>query len=27
MGRPLRVYHPLELIQMSIQGGSPDGSR
>jgi glycolate oxidase iron-sulfur subunit len=27
MGRPLRVYHPLELIQMSIQGGSPDASR
>jgi glycolate dehydrogenase iron-sulfur subunit len=22
MGRPLRVYHPLELIQMSIRGGS-----
>jgi glycolate oxidase iron-sulfur subunit len=22
MGRPLRVYHPLELIHMSIQGGS-----
>jgi glycolate oxidase iron-sulfur subunit len=27
MGRPLRVYHPLELIPMSIQGGSPDASR
>ena len=26
MGRPLRVYHPLELIHMSIQGGSPDGT-
>jgi len=27
MGRPLRVYHPLELIHMSIQGGSSNGSR
>jgi len=27
MGRPLRVYHPLELIHMSIQGGSRNGSR
>jgi glycolate oxidase iron-sulfur subunit len=26
MGRPLRVYHPLELIHMSIQGGSRNGS-
>jgi len=27
MGRPLRVVHPIELIQMSIQGGSTDGKR
>ena len=27
MGRPLRVFHPLELIHMSIQGGSRNGSR
>jgi glycolate oxidase iron-sulfur subunit len=27
MGRPLRVLHPIELIQMSIQGGSRNGRR
>jgi len=27
MGHPLRVYHPLELIHMSILGGSRNGSR
>jgi glycolate oxidase iron-sulfur subunit len=27
MGRPLRVYHPLELLHMSIQGGSSNGNR
>ena len=27
MGRPLRVMHPIELIQMSIQGGSRNGKR
>ena len=27
MGRPLRVLHPIELIQMSIQGGTRNGKR
>jgi glycolate oxidase iron-sulfur subunit len=27
MGQPLRVLHPIELIQMSIQGGSRNGKR
>jgi glycolate oxidase iron-sulfur subunit len=27
MGRPLSVRHPIELIQMSIQGGSRNGKR
>ena len=27
MGRPLRVLHPIELIQMSIQGGTSNGKR
>jgi glycolate oxidase iron-sulfur subunit len=27
MGHPLRVMHPIELIQMSIQGGSTNGKR
>jgi glycolate oxidase iron-sulfur subunit len=27
MGRPLRVYHPIELIHMSIQGGRSNGKR
>ena len=27
MGRPLSVRHPVELIQMSIQGGSRNGKR
>ncbi|HET8673087.1 MAG TPA: heterodisulfide reductase-related iron-sulfur binding cluster [Thermoleophilaceae bacterium] len=27
MGRPLRVIHPIELIQMSIQGGAANGKR
>jgi glycolate oxidase iron-sulfur subunit len=27
MGRPLRVVHPIELIQKSIQGGSRNGKR
>jgi glycolate oxidase iron-sulfur subunit len=27
MGRPLRVLHPIELIQKSIQGGTRDGKR
>jgi glycolate oxidase iron-sulfur subunit len=27
MGRPLRVLHPIELIQMSIQGGTGNGKR
>ncbi|MFL5828124.1 MAG: (Fe-S)-binding protein [Thermoleophilaceae bacterium] len=27
MGRPLRVLHPIELIHMSIQGGTSDGTR
>jgi glycolate oxidase iron-sulfur subunit len=27
MGRPLRVLHPIELIQMSIQGGTRNGTR
>jgi glycolate oxidase iron-sulfur subunit len=27
MGRPLRVIHPIELIQKSIQGGSRNGKR
>jgi glycolate oxidase iron-sulfur subunit len=27
MGRPLRVVHPIELIQKSIQGGSSNGKR
>ncbi|HKN93598.1 MAG TPA: heterodisulfide reductase-related iron-sulfur binding cluster [Thermoleophilaceae bacterium] len=27
MGQPLRVLHPVELIQMSIQGGSRNGKR
>jgi glycolate oxidase iron-sulfur subunit len=27
MGQPLRVLHPIELIQMSIQGGTTNGRR
>jgi glycolate oxidase iron-sulfur subunit len=27
MGRPLRVVHPIELIEKSIQGGSTNGKR
>jgi glycolate oxidase iron-sulfur subunit len=27
MGRPLRVLHPIELIEMSIQGGTRNGKR
>jgi glycolate oxidase iron-sulfur subunit len=27
MGRPLEVRHPIELIEMSIQGGSRNGKR
>jgi glycolate oxidase iron-sulfur subunit len=27
MGHPLRVIHPIELIQMSIQGGNRNGRR